>query len=372
MPRCSQWVPTRSHACWLSRQRSGVGGVIAADLDHRLDGVGGSQRSSESGWYAQPGDGQGLGQPFAETGRRAGVGAVQLPCQRLQFRLGHQRVGQVVGATHPLGDGGGHRVGQPVTEVAELVELAALDDRVVEHLGDGAAQRLGAVDHHQDRSGDLKATLAQPNQQVADDSGVLGGALGQGKRDLGAVDGDAEGDHAGVLSHPDAVHHDRDQVQAGQLLSEQLGQGVLGLGDEPARDRRLGGPRSGGRNPGADRLQPAWCGDTTAWRVSAPGRAGPTAQWRRITDSWGTGSSPVPSAARTRGRRTGTRLPPRVTVPCSVRWRTAARSGLWRPLGLTSRVTSSSISRCITCRPVPTAKAAAPRERRLPAQRARR
>jgi hypothetical protein len=72
------------------------------------------------------------------------------------------------------------------------VELAALDDRVVEHLGDGAAQGLGAVEHHQDRPRHLQTTLPQPGQQVADHAGVLGGALGQGERDLGAVQGDPE------------------------------------------------------------------------------------------------------------------------------------------------------------------------------------
>jgi hypothetical protein len=101
------------------------------------------------------------------------VGAVQFTCQCLQLGLGDQRVGVVVGATHPLGDGGGHRVGQPVRDVAELVELAALDHRVVEHLEHHAAQRLGAVDHHQDRPGHLQPTLAQPDQQVTRHRGVL-------------------------------------------------------------------------------------------------------------------------------------------------------------------------------------------------------
>jgi hypothetical protein len=89
-----------------------------------------------------------------------------------------------------------------------------LDHRVVEHVGHRAAQRLGAVDHHQDRPGHLKAAVAQASQQVTHHRGVLGGALGQGERDLGAVDGDAEGDHAGVLGHPDAVQQQRHQVQA--------------------------------------------------------------------------------------------------------------------------------------------------------------
>jgi hypothetical protein len=66
----------------------------------------------------------------------------------------------------------------------------------------------------------------------------------KGERELGAVDGDAQGDHTGVLGHPDAVHQQRHQIEGGQVLGEQLGQGVLGPGDEPARDRRLGGPEA--------------------------------------------------------------------------------------------------------------------------------
>jgi hypothetical protein len=40
------------------------------------------------------------------------------------------------------------------------VELAALDHRVVEHVGDRAAQGRGAIDHHQDRPGGIEAALA--------------------------------------------------------------------------------------------------------------------------------------------------------------------------------------------------------------------
>jgi hypothetical protein len=161
------------------------------------------------------------------------------------------------------------------------VELAALDDRVVEHLGDGAAQGLGPVDHHQDRPRDLQAALTQPDQHVSDHAGVLGRALGQGERDLGAVDRDAEGDHTGVLGHPDAVDQQRHQVQAGQVGGEQLGQGMLGPGDEPTRDRRLGGPRSGGRNSGADRFQPR--------RVAATGQLGQHPLQRQLAEQLGGG-----------------------------------------------------------------------------------
>jgi hypothetical protein len=127
---------------------------------------------------------------------------------------------------------------------------------MVEHVTDGAAQRLSAVEHHQDRPGDLQAALPQPDQQVADDGGVLGRALGQGERDLGPVQRDPQRDHAAVVGHPDPVHQQRHQLQGGQVLGEQLSQGVLGSGHEPARHRRLGGPRRGLLNAAANRFQP--------------------------------------------------------------------------------------------------------------------
>jgi hypothetical protein len=142
------------------------------------------------------------------------------------------------------------------------VQLAALNDGVIEHLGDRTAQRLGAVEHHQQRPGRVESAVAQAGQQVTHHGGVLGGALGQGERDLGAVQGDPQRNHTGVLGHPDPIHQQRHQVQAGQILGEQLGQGVLGAGDESARDRRFRRPRGGGRNTGAYRFQAGWIAAT--------------------------------------------------------------------------------------------------------------
>jgi hypothetical protein len=80
----------------------------------------------------------------------------------------------------------------------------------------------------------------------------------------------------------------------------------------------------------------------------------------------GNGSSRAPSVLRTLGRSTRTLRPPRVTLPGWVPWRTALRSGLWRPLGPTSRATSAASMTWSTCRPVPTAKASRP-SRAVPA-----
>ena len=72
------------------------------------------------------------------------------------------------------------------------------------------------------------------------------------------------------------------------------------------------------------------------------------------------GNSPEPSAARTRGRLTGTRRPPRVTDPRSRPCRTAVRASSCLPFGPASTVTSASISAAMTCRPAPTARASRP------------
>jgi hypothetical protein len=69
---------------------------------------------------------------------------------------------------------------------------------------------------------------------------------------------------------------------------------------------------------------------------------------------------PVPSVARTLGRRTGTRRPPRVTDPASLPCRGAVRSGSWRPRGPHNASTSAAIIAVITCRPAPTAIASSP------------
>ncbi len=161
----------------------------------------------------------------------------------------------MVGGAHATLDRAAQPLGQLVADVSDLVLLASGDDGMVEHVQHRAAQRLGAVDDHQDRPGGVQATLAQPSEQLAGQGGVLGGALHQRQRMLGAVQVDAEGDHAGVLAEVDPVDQQRHQVQVAEVGGQQLGQGGVGHGDKPAGDRRLAGPGGGLGDLGADRLQ---------------------------------------------------------------------------------------------------------------------
>ena len=80
----------------------------------------------------------------------------------------------MVGVRHPATHTAAKTLRQLIIDVSDLVELATLDHRMVEHVDDRLAQRLGPVDADQDRAGDVQAALAQAHQQLGDQGGVLG------------------------------------------------------------------------------------------------------------------------------------------------------------------------------------------------------
>jgi len=103
---------------------------------------------------------------------------------------------------------------------------------------------------------DVQAALAQPDQQLAHQRGVLGRALDQRQRVLDPVDIDTQRDHAAVLTEVHPIDHQRHQIQPGHISGQQLGQGRFGGRDEPARHRRLRGAHRGMLDTGADGLKP--------------------------------------------------------------------------------------------------------------------
>ena len=86
---------------------------------------------------------------------------------------------------------------------------------MVEHGLDAGDERLGPVEHAQDRPGRVQAPVAQVGQQIAHDGGVLGVALGQAERVFGAVDADPQGDDAEMIGEVHTVDHERHQVELG-------------------------------------------------------------------------------------------------------------------------------------------------------------
>src|SRR5512132_3733097 len=135
---------------------------------------------------------------------------------------------------------------------------------------------------------------------------------------------------------------------------------MLGRGHEPARDRRLGGPRAGLFGSAADGLEPGL--------VAAGGQFGQHPLHRELVQQLGRGKR-CPCRQRQLPDTVGAAYPrpvdpdaaaAEVTLPGWLPWRTATRSGWWRPLGPTSRSTSASSRLPSTPRPVPTASASRP------------
>ena len=248
-----------------------------------------------------------------------------------------------------------------IFDVSDLMQLAALDDRVIEHVDHRLAQRLGPVDADQHRAGDVQAPLPQVHQQVGDQRGVLRGALHQRQRMLVPVDVDAQSHDAARLGEVHPVDHQRHQIQPGQIRGEQLGQGGFGHRHKPAGDRRLACRRTlfgdllpdrlkpdrvaAGREPGQHLLHRHLAQDLRRAEQLIGRDRQLTRSRRRPAPA---GGSPAPGAhpgspTRARGR---------AAPPC------APRRGL--PFGPANAVTSASINAAITCRPAPTASASRP------------
>jgi len=76
--------------------------VVADDLDHRLDRVGRLHGLQQLAADAQPGDGQGLGQPLAQGGGSTGPLAFKAAGQLGQLGVGLVGVGQCLGGAQLL------------------------------------------------------------------------------------------------------------------------------------------------------------------------------------------------------------------------------------------------------------------------------
>ena len=93
-----------------------------------------------------------------------------------------------------------------------LVTHAALDRGAgAEHVVDRGPECLGAVDHDQHALLDVEAAVHEVRQKLDRDGLVLGRALPQPERDLHAVGGDSQRDHARVVLQPDPIDHQHRQ-----------------------------------------------------------------------------------------------------------------------------------------------------------------
>ena len=121
-----------------------------------------------------------------------------------------------------------------------IMDLTPLNEReVTEHGPHTGGESLSSVDDDEQPGAVVDASLDDVSQQRGDDGLVLGVPEPQPDRDLGAIGGHNQGDHAHLPREVDAVDHQHRRVQARQVTAQQLVEGLAGAGHEPSRHRRL-------------------------------------------------------------------------------------------------------------------------------------
>jgi hypothetical protein len=111
--------------------------VVADDLDHALDRVGGLDGVDELAADPEPVDRERLGQALAEAGSRAGPLARQAAGEGLRLLLGLLGVLGCPGRPQPPLDQEPFGLGEVVEHVAFLMPAAPLDQRLAaEHVAD--------------------------------------------------------------------------------------------------------------------------------------------------------------------------------------------------------------------------------------------
>ena len=195
-------------------------------------------------------------------------------------------------------------LGQVVEHVALLVTHAALHRRVdAEHVADGLAQRLGAVDDDEHALLDVQAALDEVGEQRGRDGGVLGRAVPEPERVLDAVGVDPERDDAAAALELDPVEHQHRQAQVVERAAHQLDQVLARARDELAADRRLARrARDLRRSPSRPARR---CARSGACETPASIRSSITSvSWSRAAKCAYVSSSTScsPSAVRARGR----------------------------------------------------------------------
>ena len=213
--------PALAHVAVLPALHVALG--VADDLDHALARVRRAQRLGELAGDPEPHQRQRVLEAFAQRAGGVGPGPVELCGEQLEPLLGELGVGQRPRRAHPGADLVAVALGQQIADVALLVALAAMHERVLaEDVADRLAQRLAAVDDEQDRLLGVQAAVDEIGQQRPRERGVLGAAFPEPERDLDAFGADPERDDVRALGDLEAVEHHHRQAHVIQPARHQL------------------------------------------------------------------------------------------------------------------------------------------------------
>ena len=186
---------------------------------------------------------------------------------------------------------------------------------VAKDIAQRLAQPLAAVDHPQHAPGEREPAGEQVLQQVGTYHGVLRGAQAQTLRDLAAVARNPQDDDYRLLGHHDAVHEQRHHPEPVQPPRQVLVQPLPSPPHDGPTDRTLA--TAAGGPPARRRLQTA---GVVARRHPGQScciiRVVRGSRSRNAATEGNVASPPI--VCRTRGRRTCTRRPPKVSSVAAV------------------------------------------------------
>src|SRR5258705_331001 len=226
---------------------------VAADATHGahdiLHDVGACERAAKFLWQAESRDGEDLVEAL-QNARRHARSVVFQPAREIADQLlGLLGVVPLPSLSQHAANSGMQRLRQPLHDVASLVNLAPLNQRLApEAAPDRFRERLRTVDDEQPWHRRIEATRDEIVDQRLHHGGVLGRAFNEPERVLYAVAVDADRCHQHQFTgHVDAVDLHNQQVELGQVRGHPLPHAGGRERYKVARGRRLRYPAPGRR-----------------------------------------------------------------------------------------------------------------------------
>src|SRR5439155_1143742 len=189
---------------------------VADEAVEVLDRVRAPQCAVQWAGAAEALEREGLLQPLAQGGRRAGVGVVETGGELLEAPLGERGVRESIAFLEHTADARPHGLWQMLEDVAAFVDLAALDDgHWTARVADRLAESGPAVDHKEHRPLEIEAALAHVGEEGLADGRVLGRALAQREDVLAPLSIHAQRDEDDVIAEVQPVEEGQRQLHRG-------------------------------------------------------------------------------------------------------------------------------------------------------------
>ena len=206
---------------------------VSSTADQTLGRVGGRQRPPEGVGQIESEHRECFIEAFTDALGRTGMIGLESPCEVGEKATGRAHVGTARGAVQDRLRPGPLALRQVIEEVAQLVRLAALDERDgAEEITHRFPQGFRAIEDHQEAAVRPQPAALQMREERLAEGRLLRGAFPQAERVFLAVGRNPQRHDEAVLPDVDAIEDEPDQVEAVERLRLPRFQLGACLGDE--------------------------------------------------------------------------------------------------------------------------------------------